>query len=952
MIPVPPSDGQFNPFGHLDLDLSDSELRETAYEIFVWACGSPGGGRLLSYVSHSGRISEWPGPSFQRSLTFTSDSKVKKSLGINSPKKKKGSGSAPVSPVAKRNQHPTIGEMMRVQMKISEQTDCRVRPALLKIASGQVGKRIESIVLPIKLLHQFKPSDFQTQHEYNEWQRRNLKILELGLLLHPKIPLDKKDSHAQQLSRIIHSAYDSPMVTGKHSEEVEFLHAVSKHLASRSFHGFDSDMCHWADGIPFNLRLYRSLLESLFDIENPTIIITEIDEMLEFMKRTWGILGINQKFHNLCFLWVLFNRFLSTGQVENDLLSGCAYLLLEVKEDLDSVSDSVSDSDSCLYTEYFKIMNSVLIFILDWAEKGLLGYREFFYRGNMDLMHNVLSIGLLVGELVVEQCPCDDGIKETVYEASEKVDIYIRSSMRKAFSQRMEKLLISRRPANKQQTNFNQLPTLCVIAQEITDLAFTEKEIYSPILGKYHPLAVGVAVATLHSCFGQEVKAFILGITELTPDVIQVLIAADKVEKCLVQMAVQDSFDSEDGGKSIIQEMSPYETEVVIADLVKSWIQTRVERLMEWVDRNLQKEVWNPKINQGQFAPSVVEVLRTISDTLEAFFLLPIPLHATLLPDLINGLDKSLQDYVFKAKSNSGTRTNFLPKLPSLTQSGGGLKVNDIFESEVRTTEGDDECHGVLQLCVRVNTFIYIQKELEVFEKRIITHLRSTQGNIVNDYKLTFKLSLTACEDGIQELCEATGYTLVFRELNHVFGNGLYIDGASSSRIEPFLLELEHDLEKITEIIQDDVIRTSVVTEIMRASCDGFLLVLLAGGHSRNFTPQDSFIIQEDFHLLVDLFWGHGDRLPTELISIFSAPVEGILPLFATDTETLIEQTKSLAVGKSGRSLEPGHLPPPDSAQWDRNDPNTILRVLCHRDDRVALKFLEKNFNRVGFDRR
>lgn len=154
------------------------------------------------------------------------------------------------------------------------------------------------------------------------------------------------------------------------------------------------------------------------------------------------------------------------------------------------------------------------------------------------------------------------------------------------------------------------------------------------------------------------------------------------------------------------------------------------------------------------------------------------------------------------------------------------------------------------------------------------------------------------------------------------------------------------------EIIQDDVIRTSVVTEIMRASCDGFLLVLLAGGHSRNFTPQDSFIIQEDFHLLVDLFWGHGDRLPTELISIFSAPVEGILPLFATDTETLIEQTKSLAVGKSGRSLEPGHLPPPDSAQWDRNDPNTILRVLCHRDDRVALKFLEKNFNRVGFGRR
>ncbi|KAI3787926.1 hypothetical protein L2E82_00442 [Cichorium intybus] len=46
------------------------------------------------------------GPFFQRSLTFTCNSKVKKSLGVNSPKKKKGSTSTSVTPVAKRNQHP------------------------------------------------------------------------------------------------------------------------------------------------------------------------------------------------------------------------------------------------------------------------------------------------------------------------------------------------------------------------------------------------------------------------------------------------------------------------------------------------------------------------------------------------------------------------------------------------------------------------------------------------------------------------------------------------------------------------------------------------------------------------------------------------------------------------------------------------------------------------------
>lgn len=98
-------------------------------------------------------------------------------------------------------------------------------------------------------------------------------------------------------------------------------------------------------------------------------------------------------------------------------------------------------------------------------------------------------------------------------------------------------------------------------------------------------------MATLHSCYGNELNRFISGIEELTPEAMQVLIAADKLEKDLVQVAVEDSVDSEDGGKSIIQEMPPYEAESVITNLVMSWIKTRVDRLGEWVDRNLQQEV-------------------------------------------------------------------------------------------------------------------------------------------------------------------------------------------------------------------------------------------------------------------------------------------------------------------------------------------------------------------------
>jgi hypothetical protein len=207
---------------------------------------------------------------------------------------------------------------------------------------------------------------------------------------------------------------------------------------------------------------------------------------------------------------------------------------------------------------------------------------------------------------------------------------------------------------SKSRQSTNNLPALAILAEDIGHLAFNEKAIFSPILKNWHPLAAGVAAATLHSCYGTELKKFVSGITELTPDAIRVLTAADKLEKDLVQIAVQDAVDSEDGGKSVIREMPPFEAEVVIGNLVKSWIKIRVDRLKEWIDRNLQQEVWNPRSNKLGIAPSAVDVLRMVDETLEAFFLLPILLHPVLLPELTSGLDKCMQHYVSKAKSSCG----------------------------------------------------------------------------------------------------------------------------------------------------------------------------------------------------------------------------------------------------------------------------------------------------------
>lgn len=829
-------------------------------------------------------------------------------------------------------------------MKVSENFDSRIRRALLRITAGQVGRRIESTVLPLELLQQFKAADFTDQREYDAWQKRNLKVLEAGLLLHPHMPLDKSNSAAQRLRQIIQAALDCPIETGRNNESMQVLRTAVMALANRSSDGSLFDSCHWADGLPLNLRLYEILLEACFDVNDEASIIEEVDELMDLIKKTWGILGLNQMLHNICFSWVLFNRYVATGQVETDLLEAADSQLAEVAKDAKTTKDP----------SYAKILNSTLTAMLGWAEKRLLAYHDTFDAGNIESMPTIVSIGVSAAKILVEDISNEyrRRRKGEVDVARSRIDTYIRSSLRTAFAQLMEKADSSRRASRHQP---NPLPVLAILAKDVGEQASKEKEIFSPILKRWHPFAAGVAVATLHVCYGNELKQFVSSITELTPDAVQVLRAADKLEKDLVQIAVEDSVDSDDGGKAIIREMPPFEAEGAIANMVKDWIKMRIDRLKEWVDRNLQQEVWNPQANEGGFAPSAVEVLRIIDETLDAFFLLPIPMHPALLPDLMSGLDRCLQYYVSKAKSGCGSRNTYVPTMPALTRCTTATKLwkkkdktlNTKRNPQVATMNGDNSS-GVLQLCVRINTFHRIRTELEVLEKRIITLLRNSESAHVEDFSnglgKKFEISPAACIEGIQQLSEAVGYRIVFHDLSPVLWDGLYIGEPSSSRIEPFLQELEKNLTIISNTVNERV-RTRIIADIMKASFDGFLVVLLAGGPSRIFTQQDSQIIEDDFKSLKDVFWANGDGLPVDIINKYSTTVRDVLPLFRTDAESLIERFRRSTLETYGSSAK-SRLPlPPTSGQWNPTEPNTLLRVLCYRNDDAASKFLKKTYN-------
>lgn len=283
------------------------------------------------------------------------------------------------------------------------------------------------MILPLELLQQFKASDFTDQLEYEAWQKRNLRMLEAGLLLHPHMPLEKTNTAAQRLRQFIHAALDRPIETGRNNESMQVLRTTVMALAGRTSDGALLESYHWADGFPLNLRLYETLLEACFDINDETSILEEVDELMELIKKTWSILGLNQTLHNLCFTWVLFNRYVATGQDENDLLRAADSQLVEVCADAKMTKDPV----------YSKILSSTLTAMLGWAEKRLLAYHETFDNGNIDSMQSIVSVGVLAAKILVEDIS-NEYRRRRKTEADvtlSRIDTYIRSSLRTAFAQ-------------------------------------------------------------------------------------------------------------------------------------------------------------------------------------------------------------------------------------------------------------------------------------------------------------------------------------------------------------------------------------------------------------------------------------------------------------------------------------------------------------------------------------
>ncbi|OEL25575.1 hypothetical protein BAE44_0013408 [Dichanthelium oligosanthes] len=933
------------PFGNVDA-LGPVELRETAYEIFFMSCRSSGvaasrggGGGGAAEVEVSSPVAGGGARGGGAGGGGVMGSRVKKALGLRPRRLSSGAQpmmartlsqtSGPGSP-GRARRPMTSAEIMRQQMRVTDQSDARLRRTLMRTVVGQVGRRAETIVLPLELLRQLKPAEFADAEEYHQWQFRQIKLLEAGLILHPSLPLDRLHSAVLRFREVMRATEIRAIDTGKNSEVMRALTSAVHALSWRSgVPGAAVEASHWADGYPLNVLLYCSLLQTIFDLREFTVVLDEVDELLELIKKTWPTLGINRAVHNVCFAWVFFQQYVITGQVEPDLAAAALTVLVDVAADAKQGSrDPV----------YAKVLLSALGGMQEWSEKRLLDYHDSYEKGiggaATEGMEILLSLALATCKIIADREGAGDG-----NFAGDRVDYYIS-------------VIIDR--------DNDPGSVLMQLARDTEQLAMFERRSFSPVLRRWHPAPVAVAAVTLHGCFGVVLRQYLAKVTILTEELVRVLHSASRLEKALAQMTAEDAADCDDGrAKAVVGDMEPFEVDSVVMGLLKAWMDDKLGLAKDCLVRARDTESWIPKSKEEPFAGSGMELMRLARFTIDEFSEIPASAKEEVVHDLVDGLEAIFQDYISFVAS-CGSKQSYLPPLPPLTRCNQDSGFFRLWKKaalptcqapEVIPRGGGGGSHiprpsisrGTQRLYVRLNTLHYV-----------LTHVQALDGSLSSSSSSAhFDRARAAAQSSISTVAEVAAHRLVFLDSRHSLYQGLYARGVGDARIRPALRLLKQNLSFLVSVLADRA-QPVAAREVMRAAFEAFLMVLLAGGNERSFARADHAAVEEDFRSLKRAFCTCGEGLvPEEVVAREAEAAEAVVDLMARSTDCLIDAfgvatCESIGAGGGGKEDDDGYggaTPlPPTTRKWDPADPNTILRVLCHRDDEAANQFLKRTF--------
>ncbi|XP_061348884.1 protein unc-13 homolog isoform X2 [Gastrolobium bilobum] len=901
--------------------VTDDDLRETAYEILL-ACAGASGGLII--------------PSKEKKKDKKSS--LLKKLG----RSKSGS-------VVSQSQNApglvSLLETMRVQMEISDSMDIRTRQGLLNALVGKVGKRMDTLLIPLELLCCISRTEFSDKKAFIRWQKRQLKVLEEGLVNHPVVGFGESGRKTNELRILLAKIEESeflPSSTGElqRTECLRSLREIAIPLAERPARGdLTGEICHWADGYHFNIRLYEKLLLSVFDMLDEGKLTEEVEEILELLKSTWRVLGITETIHHTCYAWVLFRQYVITSE------QGVLLHAIEQLKKIPLMEERGQQERSHLKSLRSKVegerdmsfLQSFLTPIQRWVDKLLGDYHMHFNEASAT-MEKIVAVAMITRRLLLEEP--ETTMQSLPISDRDQIELYISSSIKNVFTRTVQVV---------ERVDPSYEHPLALLAEELKKLLKKDSVTFMPVLSQRHPQATVVSASLVHKLYGHRLKPFLDGAEHLTEDVISVFPAAESLEQFV--MALITSVCQEENAEILLKKLNLYQIETKSGTLVLRWVNSQLGRILGWVERVIQQEHWDPISPQQRHAGSIVEVYRIVEETVDQFFALKVPMRITELNSLFRGIDNALQVYANHVVNDLASKEDLIPPVPILTRfkKEAGIKAfvrKELFDARVPDETRPSEISVLTTpiLCVQLNTLYYAIIHLNKLEDNIWerwTTKRSKEKLIKKSLdensksfsqKDTFDGSRKVINAAMDHICEYTGTKIVFWDLRVPLMDNLYRPSVSGSRVDALIEPLDMQLGQLCDIVVEPL-RDRIVTSLLQASLDGLLRVILDGGPSRVFSAADARFLEEDLEVLKEFFISGGDGLPRGVVENQVARVRHVIKLHGYETRELIEDLKSA----SGMEMQGGK-------SKLGADSKTLLRILCHRSDSEASQFVKKQF--------
>ncbi|WVZ86771.1 hypothetical protein U9M48_033505 [Paspalum notatum var. saurae] len=721
---------------------------------------------------------------------------------------------------------------------------------------------------------------------------------------------------------------------------------------------------HWTHNYHFNFRIYEKLLCSVFDILEDGQLVEEADEIVETAKLTWPILGITEKLHDMFYAWVLLQKFAQTGEVLLVKHASLQIKKIHLHHDVKHIE---------LYTNSFicpvdvgggnralSLVDSALFKINIWCRRQLNSYHAYFSKNNLSIFEATLNLALILAANSTE----DDCEEVTFIESpvgstpeSKLIHLLIVKSIHAAYKQ----VLIS--SDGQSESEFKH--PLTVLANELKLVAEKECTTFSPILHKYYPEAQRVALVFLHMLYGKQLELF-LETVDHSENSKQILAASNSFELFIAQKLY--SVYGEAVGSPFSNHLKPYTVGRFSSPLILQWLHAQHENVLEWTRRTIEIEDWAPLSVHEKQATSVVEVFRIVEETIDQFFDASLPLDIVHLRSLLIGITSSLQVYLLHMENQQVSGSTLLPRAPVLTrytESMNPFAKRKIIEPTIPEEKVAAKLNNltVPKLCVKLNTLQFIRDQLDVIEDGI----KQSWASVLSAVRLLHYLSCMASGSALSENFSPTdesvdelftifddvrmtavnttdmilnfiGTRAVFWDMRHSLLFSLYRDSVEGARMQMFISSIDQVLDQVCDLIAD-VLRDQVVLRIFQACMEGLIWVLLDGGPSRAFLETDVDLMQRDLAMLKDLFIAEGQGLPMDIVEKEAKQAQQILDLYMLKADIIIE----MLINASDQM--PDHHDVMNARRRHVHDAHTLLRVLCHKKDKVASTFLRIQYH-------